>query len=244
MVLPTPLQSVGRFAAMDLAARLITTRAPSTPVGLVLVLHGGGARRDSTVVTPTQLSVLRMVPIARRIARAGRGRLSVVRLLNSVRGWDTRHTPVEDVRWALSQLRDTLQNGVGGESLPTCLVGHSLGGRAALLAGDQPEVRSVVALNPWVQTSDRVDLAGRPTLVVHGTDDRVADPRTSAALVGELARTAPVGYLRVTGGRHAMLRHRSVFERAAADFATATLLGAHVGGPVGELLEGEREVTV
>jgi hypothetical protein len=41
-----------------------------------------------------------------------------------------------------------------------------------------------------------------------------------------------------------MLRHRSVFEGAAVDFSLATLLGAEVGGPVGELLEGEREVTV
>ncbi|MCW2809235.1 MAG: alpha/beta hydrolase [Marmoricola sp.] len=224
---------------MDVTARLITTRAPKDPEGQVLVLHGGGARRDSTMVSPTQLSVLRMVPIAHRIAREGRGRLAVVRLLNSVRGWDTRHTPVDDVRWALQELRDAR-----GASLPTCLVGHSLGGRAALLAGDQPSVRSVVALNPWVQTTDRVDLGGRPTLVVHGTDDRIADPRRSEALAKHLARTAPVGYLRVTGGRHAMLKHRARFEGAAADFARATLLGTEVTGPVAELLDGETVVTV
>jgi dienelactone hydrolase len=224
---------------MDDAARLISTRAPQNPEGLVLVLHGGGARRDSTMVSPTQLSVLRMVPIAHRIARAGRGRLAVVRLLNSVRGWDTRHTPVDDVRWALRELGEQ-----HGGTLPTCLVGHSLGGRAALLAGDQREVRSVVALNPWVRTADSVHLGGRPALIVHGTDDRIADPRLSAALAEELARTGRVGYLRVTGGRHAMLRHRSVFEAAAADFARATLLGDEVDGPVGDLLEGEREVTV
>jgi dienelactone hydrolase len=146
---------------------------------------------------------------------------------------------VEDVRWALRELGERH----GG--LPrTCLVGHSLGGRAALLAGDQPEVTSVVALNPWVHTTDRVDLAGRPALIVHGTDDRVADPRRSEAMARELARRGPVGYLRVTGGRHAMLRHRSVFEGAAADFATATLLGTGVTGPVAELLDGEAVVTV
>ncbi|MCW2761122.1 MAG: alpha/beta hydrolase, partial [Marmoricola sp.] len=179
------------------------------------------------------------VPIAHRVARAGRGRLAVVRLLNSVRGWDSRHTPVDDVRWALRELGEK-----HGGPLPTCLVGHSLGGRAALLAADQPDVSSVVALNPWVQTTDHVDLAGRPALIVHGTDDRIADPRRSAALAEQLARTSPVGYLRVNGGRHAMLRHRSVFERAAADFARATLLDADVSGPVAELLEGERVVTV
>jgi alpha-beta hydrolase superfamily lysophospholipase len=223
---------------MDATPRLVTTRAPKNPDGLVLVLHGGGSRRDSTMVSPTQLSVLRMVPIAHRIARAGRGRLTVVRLLNSVRGWDTRHTPVEDVRWALKELEGSYG------ALPTCLVGHSLGGRAALLAGDQAGVRSVVALNPWVQTSDRVDLAGRRTLIVHGTEDRIADPRKSVALAERLALTAPVGYLRVTGGKHAMLSHRSVFEQAAADFATATLLGTPASGAVAELLRGEREVTV
>lgn len=226
------------MASMETTARLITTRAPRRAEGLVLVLHGGASRRDTPMVSPTQLSVLRMVPIAQRIARAGRGRLTVVRLLNSVRGWDTRHTPVEDVRWALTRLRE--QHG----DLPTCLVGHSLGGRAALLAGDQDGVRSVVALNPWVQPSDRVDLSGRKALVVHGTDDRIADPRRSEALVRNLSRSTPVGYLRVTGGKHAMLGHRSVFERAAADFATATLLGREVGPPVRDLLGGEPVLTV
>ncbi|MEO7351930.1 MAG: alpha/beta fold hydrolase, partial [Marmoricola sp.] len=192
-----------------------------------------------TMVSATQLSVLRMVPIAHRIARAGRGRLAVVRLLNSVRGWGTGHTPVEDVRWALRELREQ-----HGHTLPTCLVGHSLGGRAALMAGDAPEVRSVVALNPWVHTTDKVHLGDRRALMVHGSDDRVADPGRSIALAAELARTSPVGYLRVTGGGHAMLRHRLVFERAAADFTLATLLGATATGPVGELLRGEREVTV
>jgi hypothetical protein len=48
----------------------------------------------------------------------------------------------------------------------------------------------------------------------------------------------------VTGGKHAMLRHRSIFEGAATDFVRATLLGAEVGGPVADLLRGEAEVTV
>ena len=145
---------------------------------------------------------------------------------------------MEDVRWALEQLRSQY------DGLPTCLVGHSLGGRAALLAGDQTAVSSVVALNPWVRPDDRVDLAGRPVLVVHGTEDRIADPGRSAAMTKALARTTTAGYLRVTGGKHAMLSHRSVFEGAATDFVRATLLRADVDGPVADLLRGEAEVTV
>ena len=79
---------------------------PDDPAGVVLVLHGGASRRANMMVSPTQLSVLRMIPIANRIARAGKGRLAVFRLLNSRRGWDTQHTPVHDARWALDQIEE------------------------------------------------------------------------------------------------------------------------------------------
>ena len=93
------------------SARLLATRVPKNPEAVVLVLHGGATRQDSPMVSPAQLSVLRMVPIARRLARAGRGRLAVFRVLNSSRGWDTAHTPVDDVRWALGQVADRLGDG-------------------------------------------------------------------------------------------------------------------------------------
>jgi pimeloyl-ACP methyl ester carboxylesterase len=226
--------------SMTTGARLISTRNPARAQAQVLVLHGGASRSGSPMVSPAQLSVLRMVPIARRIALAGRGRLAVHRLLNSHRGWDAHHTPVDDVRWALDRLADER-----GEPLPTCLVGHSLGGRAALLAGTAREVRSIVALNPWVYPSDHADLRGRQVLVVHGTADRVADPGRAAAVVRNLHGSAEsVGLLLVEGGKHAMLGRGAVFERAAADFARATLLGDRVGPPVAELLTADRRVTV
>jgi pimeloyl-ACP methyl ester carboxylesterase len=170
------------------------------------------------MVSPTQLSVLRMIPVAHRIARAGAGRLAVFRLLNSYRGWDASHTPLDDVAWALEQVRDRFGD------LPACLVGHSLGGRAALLAGGAEAVRSVVALNPWVYPTDAPDLSGRRVLVVHGTADRIADPGRAATVARTIGRTADVQYVEVPGARHAMLRHGAVFERAAADFAAETLL--------------------
>jgi predicted esterase len=222
--------------------QLIAIRIPRRPTGVVLVLHGGAGRQNGAAVSPTQLSVLRMVPVARRIARAGRGRLAVFRVLNTTRGWDTRHTPVDDVTWALRDLRER-----AGEVLPVCLVGHSLGGRAALLSAVQPGVRSVVALAPWLHESDGATRlpADRQVLIVHGDQDRVASPRRAATVADSLRRRGTrVGYVRVRGGEHAMLRHGRVFERAAADFVTATLLGDRPGPPVSAVLDGQDLVEV
>lgn len=205
---------------MERGARLVETRAPSDPDGLVLVLHGGAARQGHPMVHPAQLSVVRMIPIARRIARLGQGRLGVFRLLNSYRGWHQTHTPVTDVRWALERLEQRF-----GAGVPACLVGHSLGGRAALLAGAEQAVSTVVALNPWLYATDDADLTGRRVLIVHGSDDRLASPQRAAAVAQRLARNADVDFLPIEGGRHAMLRHAGKFERAAGDFAVSALLG-------------------
>ena len=109
------------------------------------------------------------------------------------------------------------------------LVGHSLGGRAAILAAGLPGVRSVVALAPWVYADDgRGELPGRRVLIVHGDEDRIASPTRSRAVADDLARSTDVDYVLVPGGKHAMLAHHREFDRAAADFVTATLLGDDV----------------
>lgn len=203
----------------------------------MLVLHGGASRGERMMVSPTQLSVVRMVPVARRLGRAGRGRLATYRLLNSYRGWDHEHTPVSDVAWALRELRASY-----GE-LPTALVGHSLGGRAALLSGSLAPVRSVVALNPWVYPTDDPDLRGRRVLFVHGDRDRIAPLDRSATVARRVAGSTEVGFVTVPGGKHAMLRRGRVFEQAASDFVTATLLGGTAGPPVDRVLAGDSWVT-
>jgi predicted esterase len=222
-------------------ARLIETRVPADPEGAVLVLHGGGSRRGM-MVSPAQLSVLRMVPIAHRAARAGRGRLAVFRLLNSVRGWDTKHTPVRDAAWALDQIAERL-----GRRLPTALIGHSLGGRAALMTLGAPEVRAAVALAPWVVPGDRPAPTDerRRLLVIHGTRDRIANPRRSLAVARSLEPEAEVTYVSVEGGSHAMLRHHALFDGLAARFAALTLLGPPAEGlpdrdPLARIAAGER----
>lgn len=228
------------MASVQLQPRLIETAVPHEPEGAVLVLHGGAARREAMRVSPTQLSVVRMIPIARRAARAGRGRLAVFRLLNAQRGWDTEHTPVHDAHWALEQIAERL-----GGPVPTCLIGHSLGGRAALLAADREPVRSAVALNPWVYATDVPHGAGdRRFLIVAGSEDRIARPDRSAAVARALARTADVAYVTIEGGKHAMLRHGRRFDGLAADFAAATLLGEPTAGVLARVDAGEAWVTV
>ncbi|MDQ2895750.1 MAG: alpha/beta hydrolase [Actinomycetota bacterium] len=192
------------------------------------------------MVSPTQLSVLRMIPLARRIAREAHRELAVFRLLNSVRGWDTTHTPVLDAKWALAEVAQRL-----GRQPPTCLVGHSLGGRGAVLTANQPEVVSVVALAPWVYADDVPDgLHGEQILIVHGSRDRIANPARSAALARNLSRHARVGYVTVAGGKHAMLHRHDVFSGLAAQFATATLLGRSENDTIRRVQAGESPLTV
>jgi alpha-beta hydrolase superfamily lysophospholipase len=163
-----------------------------------------------------------MLPIARRIARAGRGRLAVFRLLNARRGWDTSHTPVDDALWALEEIAGRI-----GRRSPVCLVGHSLGGRAALLAAGAPGVRGAVALAPWVYPTDVAPgIDGRRFLIVHGSRDRIASPVRAAALAQALGRRAEVRFLPVPGGKHAMLGHARAFVNPAVAFALETLSGA------------------
>jgi alpha-beta hydrolase superfamily lysophospholipase len=225
---------------VQLLPRLIDVDVPLDPVGAVLVLHGGASRRRSARVSPTQLSVLRMVPIAARIARAGRGRLAVYRLLNSARGWDTHHTPVKDTSWALEELASR-----HGEELPVCLVGHSLGGRAALLSADAPAVKGVVALAPWVYPNDGPEgpVAAR-ILIVHGNADRVASPERSAALARRLSGRAQVSYVTVEGGKHAMLARHNAFEGLATEFVTTTLLDDAQAPDPRRLVPGRSWITV
>jgi hypothetical protein len=225
---------------MPFEPKLIPVSEPERPEGLVIVLHGGASRPGSPMVSPTQLSVIRMIPIAKTIARIGRGRLAVYRLLNSTRGWDASNTPVRDAHWAIGQAADRV-----GPDVPAALVGHSLGGRAAILASTHPAVKAVVALNPWMYPHDGSgDFGGRDFLIVHGDSDRIADPARSAAAAQNLARTARVGYVSVTGGKHAMLRRHRTFGSLAADFTASTLLGAAPSGALAELREGQFSVTV
>ena len=75
-------------------------------------------------------------------------------------------------------------------ALPVVLVGHSMGGRAALRAAGHAEVVAVAGLAPWLPRGEPVgQLQDRQVLLMHGT----ADVRTSPKATVEFARTiAPI----------------------------------------------------
>ncbi len=225
---------------MELKPKLVDVLVPIDPVAIVLVLHGGASRRANMMVSPAQLSVLRMVPVARRIARLSANRLAVFRVLNSRRGWDTRHTPVQDAEWALDRAGERL-----GQPLPACLVGHSLGGRAALLAAGRHEVKSVVALAPWVYPTDVAQgITGKRILIVHGSADRIASPARSVALADALGQEADVAYVTINGGKHAMLGRHALFDQLAAEFVVWTLLGRPASKTIARIETGERRIQI
>lgn len=218
---------------------------PDSVRAVVLVMHGG-RERSMQPVRGNQLAVLRMVPIAWRIAAAGAGRLAVLRLRFGVRGWNAA-APIADTSWALAQLTERYPG------RPVGLVGHSMGGRTALRAAGHQQVASVVALAPWLPSGEPIDqLAGRHVLLAHGDQDRI----TSAAATGRFAdRLAAAGIaaslVTVRGEGHAMLRRAALWHSLAAGFLLGTLLACPSGADqpaapdwLPELIRGAARITV
>lgn len=172
--------------------------APGAPV--VLVLHGGRSRSTESGER-ARLTYRRMVPFARMLARQG---LTVYLLRYRVRGWNAPdRDALADARWATAELARR------HPGAPVVLLGHSMGGRAALAAADAGNVTAVCALAPWLDRSDPVGpLAGRTVLIAHGDRERWTDPGESYAYALR-AKAAGVRICRfdVPGAGHFMINH-------------------------------------
>jgi dienelactone hydrolase len=192
----------------------------------VLVLHGG--RPDGRQgAGGFLLSHVRMVPFGQAIARAGTSRGVETALLRyRVRGWNGRDgvssipDPVRDARWALDDVRRR-----HGPDVRVVLVGHSMGARAALRVGGDPDVVGVAALAPWIGRHEPTEqLRGQTLLVAHGDRERMTDPRASLEFAREVAGISDhVARFEVHGDGHAMLRRAGEWHGLVARFTMAAL---------------------
>jgi alpha-beta hydrolase superfamily lysophospholipase len=188
---------------------------------VVLVLHGGKAV-STAPSEASHLSNLRMVPFAASIHERGRAEgVAVWRLRYRVRGWNgsspgagSPADPVSDARWALDEVRH--RHG----DVPVVLLGHSMGGRAALRVADDPAVRTAVTLAPWLPAGEPVAAAaGRRVVIVHATRDRWTSPRESTQWAERARAVAEeVTYVRVRNAGHFMVRRSALWTHLATAF--------------------------
>lgn len=193
-------------------------RAQRSPAAIVLVLHGGKAHSRAGGARK-RLTYLRMIPFARMLADLDGGP-AVFMLRYRYRGWNgPAKDALRDAEWACRELNRR------HPGAPIVLLGHSMGGRAALHAAGERAVVAVCALAPWLDGSDPVaQLAGRTVLIAHGDRERWTDPRESYAFALRAKRvTARVCRFDVHGDGHAMLRRAGDWHRLVRRFVTGVL---------------------
>ena len=193
------------------APKLIAERTRGTPAAAVLVLHGGRVVSHKRV-RAWNGAALRMRPFARHVAAhaAHTDHLAVFRLRYRVRGWNREAAaPLADVRWALDEIEQRCGR------IPVVLVGHSMGGRAALRTAEDERVVGIVALAPWLPEGEPMpDLTGRTVVIIHGTEDRTTSPKLSALYA---AQADEIEYVRMPGGDHTMLRGAKTWHRLTTE---------------------------
>ncbi|MEU1483252.1 alpha/beta hydrolase [Streptomyces sp. NPDC005752] len=223
--LPLPEARLGRA--------VLTAGAAPEVSGVVLLLPDGetdSRRRPSTLSYAAQL------PFARALARAGReDGLAVHVVRYRTRGWNADADPAADAHWAA----DEVQRRYG--DIPVCLVGHGMGGRAALRGAGHEAVNSALAMAPWLPEGARPDpepvrhLAGRRILIVHGTNDARTHPELSYRLA-ERAKKANRHTCRfeVHSDGNALRQHRSEVVALASDFIRGSLFARPYARPVAD----------
>jgi dienelactone hydrolase len=192
--------------------------APAGATELVLLAHGGevDSFKDPHARRP---AILRMWPFA-TTARAAAPRAAVGLVRYRYRGWNgAAASPAADLRTVLDGLPSHIRRVI--------LIGHSMGGRAVVAAGNHPLVSGVLALAPWLPPDEPLVPLRGLVVFAHGTLDRITDPRQTAAYARRLrASGIPVAMLTVEGEKHAMLRRTEDWNTLVHRFVAAVLTSA------------------
>lgn len=210
------------MSATEVRSALRLDHVPAEARAAVLLLHGGRVTGRTRPPSRWAPPALRMVPFGQAVRRttAGHG-VAVGSVVYRYPGWNGDHAdPARDATAALDQLRDRLG------PLPVVLIGHSMGGRAALHAAGHPLVRAVIGLAPWCPPGDPVtQLTGRRAVLLHCPADRVTSADESRQLVARAqAAGAPACLVPMAHSGHTMLRSAPAWHSLTADL-TAAFLG-------------------
>ena len=229
----------------DLQPSVEVHEPDGTTTAVVLVLHGGKA--DSFERSePSHLSSRRLNPFVRAVHRQGRAHgVAVWKVRYRVRGWNGRErSPAQDAQWALDEVRR--RHG----DVPVVLLGHSMGGRAAVHVLGDPSVVGLVALAPWLPHEPFEGAWGKRVVIAHGIVDRWTSPRETR----EWARAArplaaSLTYVRVRRTGHFMLRRAGLWTDLAVGFTLSWLgadpsVGRVAANVMREAAAGASELTV
>jgi dienelactone hydrolase len=186
--------------------------------GIALFCHGGAA---AGLEPPREraLSLVRMRAFEHFVhaAAADRG-IATALVRYRVVGWNGEAADAfEDVRWAVGLLREE-----HGTDVPIVLVGHSMGGRAALRAGAEQSVTAVCALAPWTPPGEPVmSVRDQTVAILHGRGDRWVPAKLSADYAVRARRAgARVARFTIAGG-HTMVRRSHQWHSFARDVVLA-----------------------
>jgi alpha-beta hydrolase superfamily lysophospholipase len=188
---------------------------PAGASDLVVLAHGG---REHSQANPHlwNAALLRMWPFA-GAARAAVPTAAIGLLRYRYRGWNgTAGDSAADLRTVLDELPPVIQRVV--------LIGHSMGGRAVVAAGDHPRVAGVLALAPWLPDGEPLTAFRAPVTFAHGTLDTITDARATTAYADRLrAAGTPVTVYSVTEETHTMLHRPTDWNTLVATFTRTTL---------------------
>lgn len=182
---------------------------------MLLMLHGGQEHSEEPV-RKRHASWWRMAAMARSLKGfANQHELALSLLQYERRGWNgsADPAPVRDAHAAMAELA------VAHPDVPVVLIGHSMGGRTACRAADDPRVIGVVALAPWLPEKEpNASIADRHLRVMHGTRDSWTSPHWSREYV-ERSRpiAASAAWVANEGAGHFMLRRSRTWRRFVED---------------------------